>query len=235
MGKGFIVRQEGRQKDVDVTGAQRDNQEGKLRFDLIGIHMLRRVAVLLAEGAKKYSERNWEKGQRVSRTYASLFRHLIAYAEGDRVEDHLASVVFNAMSIMHVEEEVQANRLPRELLDMEFYSKLPEFNPVFAPTAVQEMVLAYIADVHNPVSGDRVRDKIFPYADDAVFSAIVAPLIEHGLIIATYDDNSVHPLYSLPASETEYDSYDGYYVDDGYDGCYYGEEGYYFDPNAGVD
>lgn len=124
----FIVRGDGVKKEVTAsTGAMRDNQDGKPRFDLIGTHMLRRLARLMEAGAKKYEAHNWEKGQETARTLASLWRHLIAYQEGDRVEDHLAAIIFNAMSIIHVEEEVKAGRLPRELLNVPFYKNTEFF------------------------------------------------------------------------------------------------------------
>lgn len=122
MSEQFIVRGMGQKKDVTaLTGAQRDNQDGKYRFDLIGLHMLKRLSRLMEAGAKKYEPHNWAKGQETERTLASLWRHLIAYQEGDRVEDHLAAIVFNAMSIIHVEEEVKAGRLPVALLNVPFY------------------------------------------------------------------------------------------------------------------
>lgn len=152
MAENFIVRGMGQKKDVTaLTGAQRDNQEGKLRFDLIGLHMLKRLARLLAAGAAKYEERNWEKGQEAGRTLASLWRHVVAYQEGDRVEDHLAAIVFNAMSIMHVEEEVKAGRLPKELLTVGFYQYLEEFNPEVAQTSVPDNFLSqYIPPEPEP-------------------------------------------------------------------------------------
>lgn len=112
-----------------LTGAVRGHQAGKPRYDLIGLHAQRREAELLERGAARYGERNWEKGQNVARTLASLMRHVYAYAEGDREEDHLAAIRFNAASIMHVEEEVILGRLPDTLLDLPFYDDLPEFHP----------------------------------------------------------------------------------------------------------
>lgn len=116
-------------KTVFETGALRDTQEGKPRYDLIGLHMLRRLALLMERGAANYGERNWEKGQNISRTLASLWRHLVQYQEGDREEDHLSAIVFNAMSMIHVEEEVQRGNLPSTLADLPFYNSIKiEFN-----------------------------------------------------------------------------------------------------------
>lgn len=101
--KDFITKDSGKRQEF-VTGMVRDTQDGKPRFDLIPTEGLRRVADLYARGAEKYDDNNWKKGQPYSRTYASLFRHLIQWREGDRSEDHLAAVIFNAMALMYYEE-----------------------------------------------------------------------------------------------------------------------------------
>ena len=104
-----------------TTGSKRDTQEGKPRFDLISVYGLHRLADHLAKGAEKYGERNWERGQPVSRFYASAFRHLIAWAEGEETEDHLAAVLFNVMAIIHMNEVYPSNS---EIND--FFSEIAE-------------------------------------------------------------------------------------------------------------
>lgn len=99
----FVTKDSGARAEFD-TGSQRDSQEGKPRYDLIPIDPLKRLADLYARGAEKYEERNWEKGQPFSRLYASMFRHMMQWREGDRDEDHLAAVIFNAMAIMEFEK-----------------------------------------------------------------------------------------------------------------------------------
>lgn len=114
----FITKDSGNRESFS-TGSLRDTNEGKPRYDLISIHGLKRVSHLMARGAKKYGERNWEKGQPASRFYESAFRHLISYREGDRSEDHLAAVVFNIFGIIHMEDD---NR--KDMLDFEFYDEV---------------------------------------------------------------------------------------------------------------
>lgn len=118
----FETKDSGRREEF-ATGMVRDTQEGKPRFDLIPTEGLRRLADLYARGAKKYDDNNWKKGQPFSRAYASLFRHLIQWREGDRSEDHMAAVVFNAMALMYYEE------------------KKPELNDLFEETKneIQEL------------------------------------------------------------------------------------------------
>ena len=101
--KDFITKDSGKRQEFE-TGAKRDIQDDKPRPDLISPHALLRIGGLLARGADKYGERNWEKGMPYSRFLASAFRHLLQYAKGDRDEDHLAAVCFNIMAIIHFEE-----------------------------------------------------------------------------------------------------------------------------------
>jgi hypothetical protein len=112
----FITKDSG-QREPFATGAVRDTQTGKPRFDLVPIAALEREADLFGRGAEKYGEGNWEKGMPFSRVYASLFRHLVAWRKGDRTEDHLAAVRVNAAFIMAYEEAIAAGRLPPELDD----------------------------------------------------------------------------------------------------------------------
>ncbi len=99
----FTIKDSGKRQSFD-TGAVRDTQEDKPRYDLIPSTALYRVAMHYAKGAIKYSERNWEKGMPFSRFYASLFRHMMAFAMGEEKEDSLAGVVFNALAIMHFQD-----------------------------------------------------------------------------------------------------------------------------------
>lgn len=86
------------------TGSVRDTQAGKPRYDLIPTTSLKRLAGLYQRGAEKYGEFNWQKGQPFSRLYASAFRHLIQWADGERDEDHAAAVAWNMFAIMDFEE-----------------------------------------------------------------------------------------------------------------------------------
>ena len=103
MSDEFVTKDSGKRQQFE-TGAQRDTQEGKPRYDLIPTHALRRVADLYARGAEKYDDNNWHKGINFSRCLASLERHLHQWKQGDTEEDHLAAVVWNALAIMHYQE-----------------------------------------------------------------------------------------------------------------------------------
>lgn len=104
-----------------ATGAVRDTAEEKPRPDLFSPFAEERVGNWLMLGARRYTERNWEQGIPNSRCFASLRRHVMRYQQGDRSEDHLAAVIFNAMAIIHNEEMIRRGVLPAELDDMPTY------------------------------------------------------------------------------------------------------------------
>jgi hypothetical protein len=79
--------------------------------------VLERDARHLEFGAKKYGERNWEKGQPMSRYIDSALRHLYRYLAGYRDEDHLAAARWNIGALMHTEHMVDQGNLPKSLDD----------------------------------------------------------------------------------------------------------------------
>ena len=99
------------------TGAIRDIQDNKPRFDLLPIMCLKRLSKLYESGAIKYGENNYQKGMPFKRVYASLFRHLVAWREGETGEDHLAAIAWNAFALMYFEEMIKSGKLPKELDD----------------------------------------------------------------------------------------------------------------------
>lgn len=105
------------------TGAVRDTQNGKGRYDLLPVVALERVAKVYQRGAEKYDERNWMKGMPLSRFMDSALRHLMQYAEGRRDEDHLAQAAFNVLGLIHTEEMIRRDLLPARLEDLPSYVK----------------------------------------------------------------------------------------------------------------
>lgn len=113
----FVTKDSGLREEFD-TGSRRDSREGKGRYDLLPPEAVRRLAQLYERGAAKYGDRNWEKGQPVSRYLDSLLRHVFAYLEGERTEDHLAAAAWNAFSAITTEERAATGALPAELSDL---------------------------------------------------------------------------------------------------------------------
>lgn len=98
----YVTKDSGKREEFE-SGAVRDVQDDKPRYDLIPPKGLRRVADLYARGAVKYDDNNWRKGMPSSRVMASLLRHVEAYRAGDRTEDHLAAICFNTFALMEFE------------------------------------------------------------------------------------------------------------------------------------
>ena len=103
------------------TGAVRDTSEGKPRMGLIPKDLLRRVSKLYTKGAEMYGADNWRKGQPKDATMDSLERHLEAYRRGETDEDHLSAVIWNAFSMMNVDEY-----LLEEHPELDFEFKYPK-------------------------------------------------------------------------------------------------------------
>lgn len=53
--------------------------EDKLRYDLIPPEIMEALASILTFGAKKYEDRNWEKGMSWHRPFGALMRHMWAW------------------------------------------------------------------------------------------------------------------------------------------------------------
>lgn len=86
----------------------RKDDDGKLRYDLLPIGPLAEVAKVYTIGARKYADRNWERGLRWGRVYAALQRHANAWWRGEKLDQqdgqhHLASVVWCALALMEYE------------------------------------------------------------------------------------------------------------------------------------
>lgn len=103
----FITKDSGKREEY-ASGMRRDTQEGKPRFELMlpdtvpyEEQMLTRFASLLARGAEKYGDRNWELAEsedEMRRFKGSAFRHFIQWFCGETDEDHAAAVMFNIMA-----------------------------------------------------------------------------------------------------------------------------------------
>lgn len=117
----YVTKDSGKREEMP-TGSVRDSREGKGRFELISPFALKRLAGVYERGAKKYADRNWEKGQAFSRFLDSALRHLNSFAQGMDDEDHLAQAAWNVFAIMHFQE------LSRDDLD-----DMPDYTPRAKP------------------------------------------------------------------------------------------------------
>lgn len=116
MPRNFTIKDSGKRTQFS-TGSVRDTRAGKGRYDLISTIALKRLAIHYENGAKKYSSRNWEKGQNVWVYLDSAMRHLQQLIAGDTDEDHAAACAWNVFAYIHTLEKVEQGKLPRELLE----------------------------------------------------------------------------------------------------------------------
>ena len=117
------VKDSGKRQEFN-TGSKRDTREGKGRYDLIPSYALWRLARHYENGATKYGDRNWEKGQPLARYLDSMIRHAYKFLGGSREEDHLAAVAWNALAYIETEHRIEQGILPEDLDDIESVRKM---------------------------------------------------------------------------------------------------------------
>lgn len=92
-------------QDKSALGTGVKFDQNKLRYDLIPVRPMAQIAEVFTMGARKYKDRNWEKGMQWSRPIAALERHFQAFKGGEDHDPesgllHLAHVAVNAMFLM---------------------------------------------------------------------------------------------------------------------------------------
>ena len=112
-----VLMDSGRRQEYQ-TGAVRDIQEGKGRYDLLPPAAIREVARHYEAGAMKYQDRNWEKGIPLSRFLSSGLRHTFAILEGRTDENHAAAAAWNLLCFLETRSRIADGRLPSDLDDL---------------------------------------------------------------------------------------------------------------------
>jgi len=84
------------------------------RPELIAPEFILQLSEILAYGAQKYEERNWEKGMRWSRCFGGLMRHLWAWWGGEQLDketnkSHLAHAACCLMFLLAYESRSIGN------------------------------------------------------------------------------------------------------------------------------
>lgn len=87
------------------SGAVRDMHEGKGRCDLLPMCVMLRLARHYEAGAKKYNDRNWERGIPAHSFADSALRHIFKYMDGQNDEDHLIAAIWNLCGLAWTEEK----------------------------------------------------------------------------------------------------------------------------------
>jgi len=91
----------------DAQGRKDDT--GKLRYDLVPVGALEKLAEVYTIGARKYTDRNWEQGLKWGRVFAAMMRHGWSWWRGEKIDPvdgqhHLASVAWCAFALMTYED-----------------------------------------------------------------------------------------------------------------------------------
>lgn len=88
------------------SGAVRDTQSGKVRYELITPTFKKDLAALLTDKAEHYGDRNWEKGIPTARTFSSLLRHVEALGRGEYLDEESGHphTVLAAANLMFIHE-----------------------------------------------------------------------------------------------------------------------------------
>ena len=105
--RDWIVEQYNRNRPFkDHITADRFN-EGKMAWELVDFESLEPLVEVLMFGATKYSKDNWKKGQAITELLGSLFRHIIAFQNGEDLDEesgksHIGHAMCNLMFIQFV-------------------------------------------------------------------------------------------------------------------------------------
>jgi hypothetical protein len=94
-------------KGESMKGNKHDQE--KVRTDLLPVRPLMAIAGVLTHGAKRYGDRNWEKGLKWSRPYGAILRHLFAWWMGEDIdkdsgEPHLACAATEILFLLEFSE-----------------------------------------------------------------------------------------------------------------------------------
>lgn len=159
--------------------------EGKPRFDLIPVFPLFQLAELFAIGAKKYADRNWEKGTEWSRIYRALLSHTFKFWGGEDYDPvdgqhHLASVAWCALVLLEfTQTHPELDNRPKGgykpvLPKTQTPSILSDLGGFFTVNAPPELIEALTNPMHRDVSvsfavvpqGNNAADEYNPLSGD---------------------------------------------------------------------
>lgn len=70
---------------IQVLEGRKDDR-GKDPWNLLPWDAVRAAVQVMAFGARKYGDRNWERGMAYSRLYSAAMRHMIAWWEGEKAD-----------------------------------------------------------------------------------------------------------------------------------------------------
>lgn len=96
-----FIHRDGGAIEVYEGGGKRGSVEE--RYDLVPPAGLQKVAVAMAEGAKRYGDHNWH-GLPISNCTNHALKHIYQWIDGDRSEDHLGHAAANLLMAAELEQ-----------------------------------------------------------------------------------------------------------------------------------
>ena len=129
MKQSMAIKDSG-EREAFATGSQRDAQIGKPRPSLTPTSTLLKLDLHFGNGASKYEERNWEKGQPLMQYLDSAERHIKWYRLGLTDEPHLVAAMWNLICYDWTLDAIKCGVLPAELDNRPWHMK--EDNPMGA-------------------------------------------------------------------------------------------------------
>lgn len=108
----FEVKDSGVRQEYE-SGMRRDTQDGKPDYTLVDRTFLKRLAIHMTKGAKKYGRRNWQLAnsqEELERFQSSALRHMVQWLDGDTDEDHMAACAFNLAAAEYVKGKLYATQ-----------------------------------------------------------------------------------------------------------------------------
>lgn len=117
-----ILKDSGQRREA-TTGSVRDRAVGKGRMDLLPFFALEELAKHFEDGAVKYGDNNWKKGQPLSWYVDSAMRHLIKASRGQTDEPHFRAAAWNILCLMETKKMIDMGILPDNLNDIQVLPK----------------------------------------------------------------------------------------------------------------
>lgn len=148
-------------RTTSSTGGEKGVKDA--RYDLIPAGPLKELAELYGVGAKKYAERNWERGYEWSKSFAALNRHLWAFWNSEDIDPetgkaHIASVAWHAFALLEFMETHSAfddrprpskleTKIVYEPLTVQFST--PEEPPTAVPHYTAQSMIDFKSEAPN--------------------------------------------------------------------------------------
>ncbi len=144
------IKDSGGRTEFD-TGAVRDAQGGKGRFDLLPKMTMWALAQHYEKGCQKYGDRNWEKGIPIKNYVDSGERHLTEFQLGLPDENHLIAAIWNLCCAYETLLRIDMGVLPKSLDNIPY--------PLRGTIDSSEMVMPWERMRHIKLEGNKKEEE----------------------------------------------------------------------------